>query len=117
MAVNYYIDKEKKTCICVISVKKKTLDGKFYTFSFKGKSKCCPGDTFDETTGLDLAHVRALLKFKTWEKGFHERTMKTYQEAIEYFTKQNEETSTKLNKTINALDRLEKELQGMLEEL
>lgn len=117
MAVNYYVDKEKKTCICVISVKKKVQDGTFYTFSFKGKAKCSPGDTFDEATGLDLAHVRALLKFKTWEKDFHEKSIKAYREAIEYFTKQNDETSVKLNKTINALDRLEKELQDMLEEL
>lgn len=76
-AKNFYINKEKKTVTCVL-----TIDIDEYQFSrivefrkliekynfhcvrdgyyeFVGRAKCCPDDEFNEQLGKDLAYFRA----------------------------------------------------------
>lgn len=116
MTVKYFVDANKRTCVCMISVKKK-YGNKSYTYSFKGKSKCSPDDQFNEATGIELAHIRALLKFKAWEKEYHQKSLDYLKGAIDYYNKKTSEIEEKQQKTINSIDRLTKEYSDLMDEL
>ena len=117
MAVKYFTDESKRRCICLISITKKYNDGKSYTKNFKGVAKCSPDDEFKPETGLELAHLRALIKFKTWEKANHQANIDFCKKAVEYYSGQNIKLEEKYQKTIDTLERLNTEYSELIEEL
>ena len=99
-AKNFYINKEKKTVTCVL-----TIDIDEYQFSrivefrkliekynfhcvrdgyyeFVGRAKCCPDDEFNEQLGKDLAYFKAkqnlLERFSRIYRAYHKQSEDEY---------------------------------------
>jgi hypothetical protein len=116
MAVKHFSDANKRKCTCVILANKK-VNGKTMTFKFVGRAKCSPTDVFDEKTGKELAHLRALLKFKEWEKECHQASADFCTKAIKHLNEEYVKINEKYQKTQNAISRLTNEYNELIEKL
>lgn len=113
--VKYFTDEDKRKCVCLITIKKKG-DNKFIK-SFKGVAKCSPEDDFNPETGLELAHVRALIKFKKWETKHQMDIVELCNKAVEHYQKQADKFKDRYVRSVSALDRLQNEHQELMNEL
>lgn len=95
----YYVNDDKKTVVCVITVSSKYFDGMLQVFS--AKSKCSPEDKFDVVKGKRIAESRAKAKA-------YKAIRNIYNEGVEYYT----ERINQFKKLADFTDHLyEKELQ------
>jgi Tfp pilus assembly major pilin PilA len=116
MAVKHFSDANKRKCTCVILANKK-VNGKTMTFKFLGRAKCSPTDVFDEKTGKELAHLRALLKFKAWEKECHQASINFCTSAIKHLNEECVKINEKYQKTQNTINRLTDEYNELIDTL
>lgn len=62
MNINYIVNEEKKTVVCILEVE--YLLGSWESLRFTGKAKCSPDDQWDVETGRKIAYSRAYIKMK-----------------------------------------------------
>ena len=82
----YYVNPEKKTVVCVITILDDCFGVKIHRF--EGKAKCSPEDVFDENIGREIAQNRAFIKMKTHflnqKRSTHQDISNRIEELLKY---------------------------------
>lgn len=62
MNINYIVNEEKKTVVCILEVE--GLLDSWESLRFSAKAKCSPDDQWNVETGRKIAYSRAYIKMK-----------------------------------------------------
>lgn len=112
--VKYNINKNKGIIVCILTISKKLANGRKISKTFTGIAKCCPDDTFNKAYGTNLAHIRALIKYKEYERKSYVKVISKYKEAAKRCAEIELEYTKRLQKVCSTQERLNTELKDTL---